>query len=225
MTQQAGLGVDASGGPVIDPSENVKALNEAGHKRQDDLWIVRDLYIGSEIRRLEEIVRRVEETSSLRSLHSAEITQLHQGHDTAIHRMEQERGAALRSVDEMVRVTEANRNLQAVTALAAQTTNIKDALASSMADSFAELNKRVSAVELQQSEGRGSSKVADPMMAEMLSEFKTLRLSIVGQQNQGSGQSAGVDKTFKYIMMALVACGALITIGSVVVAIAFAIRK
>ena len=32
-----GLGVDASGGPVIDPTENVLAVIESAVKRQDDL--------------------------------------------------------------------------------------------------------------------------------------------------------------------------------------------
>jgi len=34
---RAGIGVDARGGAVIDPTENVKALNAAEAKRQDDL--------------------------------------------------------------------------------------------------------------------------------------------------------------------------------------------
>jgi ABC-type Na+ efflux pump permease subunit len=182
-----GIGVDAFGGSVIDPTKNVLDLTAAANKRQDDLWDIRALYIGAEIRRLEEIVRRVEETSKLRSDFSAQMTDVHQHHDTSIHRMEQEKIAALRSIDEMVRITEANRNLQAVNELARQTTNIREALASQMADSMAEVNKRLSAVELQQSEGRGKQTVADPMMVQLVEEVKALR----GTSAQGSKNLIG----------------------------------
>lgn len=181
-TPQKGIGIDAYGNQTIDPTANVIALVKADKERGDDLRTLQSLYIQSEINRLGEIVKRVEEASRLRSDHSAEITKLHQHHDTAIHRMEQEKAAALRSIDELSRVTEANRNQQAVNELARQTTNIREALASQMADSMAEVNKRLSAVELQQSEGRGKQTVADPMMVQLVEEVKALR----GTSAQGS---------------------------------------
>ncbi|HXE51261.1 MAG TPA: hypothetical protein VN663_22980 [Ramlibacter sp.] len=54
-----GIGVDARGGQVIDPTENVKALSEAANKRQDDLRTAEGKYQNAmrdaETRRLNEL--------------------------------------------------------------------------------------------------------------------------------------------------------------------------
>jgi hypothetical protein len=50
-------------------------------------------------------------------------------------------------------------------------------------------------------------------------------LSVVAQQGQGSGQSAGVDKTIKFAVIALGALVSLMTLGGMVIGIAFAIRR
>ena len=44
-----GLGVDNKGGPVVDPTDNVKALNAAGDKRQDDLRLAQEKFFDAKL--------------------------------------------------------------------------------------------------------------------------------------------------------------------------------
>jgi len=77
-----GLGVDAAGIPVIDPTENVKALSEAANKRQDDLrdWLQKyiDTKIDGHIRlsydRYEGIKREFDNIERRRIEHKADTT-------------------------------------------------------------------------------------------------------------------------------------------------------
>lgn len=202
--QRTGMAVDVTGGPVVDPSENVKALNEAGHKRQDDLREMHNRYLEAEIRRLEETVKRVEKIADLRADHSREIGMVHQSHDREIHKMEQEKLAAFRASDEAARITEAERTLAAVqlVARAAETTandirTVLNTTASTLASANAardlEYNNRISALEK--------------------------------SSYEGAGKGTGAKNTVTYVVLAVGLVMSLITIGSVVVAIAFAIRR
>jgi len=61
----SGLGVDASGGQVVDPTENVKALSLAANKRQDDLREAFEKLVVAEL-------DHVKQVSIIRSAHSHE---------------------------------------------------------------------------------------------------------------------------------------------------------
>lgn len=75
MTEEApGLGVDASGGPVIDPTQNVLNLVAAGNRRQDDL-------------------RQME------SAHISEVLAIRETHAAEARRAEADRINAIRQVD------------------------------------------------------------------------------------------------------------------------------
>jgi hypothetical protein len=213
------------GGPVIDPTKNVLDLTNAANKRQDDLREMHNRFLEAEFGRLEETVKRVEQVSDLRAEHAREVNQIHQRHDREIHKMEQDKLAAFRASDEMARITEANRSLAAIQVVERTLNSTATALASQNAENNVEVNRRLAALEKSSYEGAGKQAVADPALAEIISEFKALRLSVVGQQSQGSGQSEGVDKTIKYIVIALAALVSLMTLGGMIIGIAFAIKS
>jgi len=187
-----GIGVDAYGGAVIDPTKNVLDLTSAANKRQDDLREMHNRYLGAEIRRLEETIRWMEKLSDA-----------HQKHDREIHLMEQQKLEAFRKSDETARLTEAERTLAAVqlVARAAETTAndiraVLNTTATTLAQANAardlEYNNRISALEK--------------------------------SSYEGAGKGTGAKNTVTYAIIAVGLLVSLITIGSVVVGIAFAIR-
>lgn len=84
----AGQGIDAQGGPVIDPTANVIALVEAGMKRQDDL------------REME--ARHVREVAQLRADHERELRLAEAARLDAIRRVDVE---ATATAAEAIRAT------------------------------------------------------------------------------------------------------------------------
>src|SRR6185436_2223439 len=87
-----GIGLDAYGGPLIDPTQNVKDLTEAANLRQDDLRQLNNRY-------LKALIQTVEQTAKLKAKHVKNIADLHQIHDYAIHKAEAGRLDALRQND------------------------------------------------------------------------------------------------------------------------------
>jgi len=188
-----GIGVDAQGNAVIDPTKNVLDLTAAANKRQDDLREMHNRYLEAEFRRLEEQVKRVEETSELRAEFAREIGIVHQSHDREIHKMEQDKLAAFRASDEMARITEANRSLAAIQVVERTLNSTATALASQNAENNVEVNRRLAALEK--------------------------------SSYEGAGKGTGAKNTVTYAIIAVGLLVSLITIGSVVIAIAFAIRR
>jgi len=190
--QRTGMGVDAMGGPVIDPTKNVLDLTNAANKRQDDLREMYNRYIVAEIGRIEETVKRVEQLSDLRAEHAREVNLIHQSHDREIHKMEQDKLAAFRASDEMARITEANRSLAAIQVVERTLNSTATALASQNAENNVEVNRRLAALEK--------------------------------SSYEGAGKGTGAKNTVAYVVLAVGLLVSLITIGSVIIAIAFAIR-
>ena len=189
----AGLGIDAYGNPVIDPTKNVLDLVDAANRRQDDLREMHNRYLEAEFKRLEETVRRVEQVSELRAEFARDVTLIHQSHDREIHKMEQDKLAAFRASDEMARITEANRSLAAIQVVERTLNSTATALASQNAENNVEVNRRLAALEK--------------------------------SSYEGAGKGTGAKNTVVYVVLAVGLLVSLITIGSVVIAIAFAIRR
>lgn len=188
-----GLGVDSSGGPIVDPSENVKELNAASHKRQDDLREMFDRVVAGEINVVRETVRWL-----------GKISEVHQTHDREIHKMEQEKLAAFRASDEMARLTEANRQLAAIEVLARTTQTNADNLRNALDTTAATIAKQ---------------------NAETNSEIYTRLAALEKSSYEGAGKGTGAKNIVTYAIIAVGLLVSLITVGSVVVAIAFAIRR
>ncbi len=96
---RSGVGVDAYGSQVIDPTENVKALVIAENKRQDDLAELRNIL---EMER----IKRVEDLQKMLADHTLEIARLHQNHDDQMHSSEAQIGKEIANrVSALERVT------------------------------------------------------------------------------------------------------------------------
>lgn len=194
--QQPGIAVDSRGGAVIDPSQNVRELFEAGAIRQDDLRQLNDKRIDAEIRVLAMQLDGIEKRMMLRAEHAKEIRLL-----------ETERVDAIRRVDVLAGNTAADRALVAIQTLATQTTAERETLrnlvttsastlATQNAADLAGIREAISALQKTSYEGAGKG---------------------TGKESLGKLIALGVGLLVSLFMAAL-------TVGGIVVAIAFAIR-
>lgn len=208
------MGVDAGGGPVIDPTENVIALTEAANKRQDDLRQLNNQRIDATIQVLAEKMAGLDKslTEKVEGLEKRLI--LRAEHSQDVRKLETERVNAIRQVDVLAQNTAAERALVAIQTLAQQTTAERETLrnlvttsaatlATQNAQDLARINEAISALQKSSYEGAGKQAVADPMMAEMVTELKALRLSVVGQQSQTTGQGQGQKNIVTYISVGI----------------------
>jgi hypothetical protein len=203
----AGIGVDYEGGPVIDPTSNVIALNDAANKRQDDLREANNKYLDAEFRRLEQ-------TATLRAEHAKEIGAL-----------ESNRLNAIRQVDVLAVNTAYDRAAATIQTLAVTTTanaeNLRNALnttaatiAAQWANTVAGITERLAALEMSSYEGKGKQSFADPMMAELVAEMKNLR----EVRATGAGKIEGISASWGVLLGAVALIATLISIGSFVYA-------
>jgi hypothetical protein len=135
----SGIGVDWEGHPVIDPTENVRELFEAGATRQDDLRLAERRLQEEKIQRLESEFRAVQREVRIRADHQRDLDAL-----------ESKRLDAVRSVDQLAAKTEADRAAAAVTALATQASTTAETLRSAVNTSATnlatQLDRTVSAI-------------------------------------------------------------------------------
>jgi hypothetical protein len=197
--RQNGMAVDASGGPVVDPTENVKDLTEAANIRQDDLRNLNNLRIDSEITWLKYV-------EGLRAEHAREIREL-----------ESKRLDSIRQVDVTAVKTEADRALAAIQALAAtnktDAENLRTALqntaqtiAKSNSDTVQQLAERISALEKSNYELAGKQAVQDPAQVELLRVVK----SLTEGQAVGTGKGLGYANVIGMVILALAVGGFLV---------------
>ena len=195
-----GRGVDKDGYPAIDPSRNVAVLVDAANKRQDDLRFLEQKCSEAEIRHLQEMAK-------LRAAHATEIRQ-----------METERLDSIRQVDVLARNTAADRAQDAINALAAttatnaenlrtalnntattiakQTADAASATAKQFGDQFGEVTKRVATLEASGYRGEGRQTLADPQLAELIAEMK----SISGTNQKDTGKREGISASLAVLM-------------------------
>lgn len=171
---QPGIAIDGFGGRTVDPTENVKALNEASVKRLDDL-------------------------AELREKHQEKIADIRDKHYKELDEKESSRLDSIRQVDVQNQALAAKAALDAIQALAATTTvnadNIRNALtattasnakattdlAASIAASTAAtaegLSIRIAALEKSNAEGVGKGRVADPQLDALMAKVDSLALT------------------------------------------------
>jgi len=136
-TKRAGVGVDAMGGAVIDPTENVLDLVEAAVRRQDDLRAAAEKLYDTEVKHLNHM-------AELRAEFSKELREL-----------ESKRVDANRQVDVLAAKTEAAGVLAAVQTLAATTASTAETLRNTLASTLAAVNERIAALEKSSYTGAG----------------------------------------------------------------------
>lgn len=195
-----GIPVDRSGGPTIDPTANVLALVEASNRRQDDLRLLQ------------------KEMSDIKHAHSKEICDLMAAHQRALDAKESERLDSIRKVDRddvnktAAAALDSIRTLAATTATTAETlrtqvATVAQAAANQRAIDTGETNKRLSALELASSEGKGKQAFSDPMMEKLVSRMDTL----LQQNSASSGRTSGSSALWAYVVGAI---GAIVGFGS-----------
>jgi hypothetical protein len=165
------VGVDFYGGPAIDPTKNVMDLFDAGSKRQDDLReITNRLY--------DDAMRHLHEVTDLRAYNTEFIANLRAVHQTELRMAEASRLDSIRAVDREEVTKAAAAASQAIATLAQQTTSLAvtlrsqvDTVATAVENrqiAFSEgVNKRLSALELGFSEGKGKQTVTDPQIEKL----------------------------------------------------------
>lgn len=214
-----GIAVDSRGGPTIDPTANVIALTEAANQRQDDLRAAAKELSDAKIEHQKEI-------SDLRSEHQKEIRKLDRVHQEKIAKAESGRLDSIRQVDrEDVSKTATAANT-AITTLAKQTTDLATTLQKQVSDTTAatearnstqntDTNKRLSALELSSSEGKGKQTIADPQMEKLTA----LVASLAANQATSTGKTEGISTAWAVMLAVAGLIATLITIGSAGVAV------
>lgn len=185
--QSAGPAIDRQGSPVVDPTENVKALSEAAGKRQDDLR------------------EKDKEISDIKHEHQKEMAALRSEceHGQAALRSqladaEAKRIDAIRAVDVNAVAVASERQAAAAQVLANQVAQSADALrtlVSTTATATAEQNRqqlaqitdRLSVVEKSQYEGRGKESYTDPMLTKLSAEME--RMMAIMSSNTGKAEA------------------------------------
>lgn len=216
-TQRGGNSGVEQDHPIVDPTKNVLDLVEAANKRQDDLRLASKELADAKIAHQKEL-------SDLCVTHQGVIGKLREEHQEKMAAAESGRLDSIRQVDrEEVAKTAVAANT-AITTLAKQTNDLAVTLAKTVADTaaaaearnsaqYSDTNKRLSALELSSSEGKGKQTVADPMMAELVTEMKAMRQS----QATGTGKSLGMAATVGILVTGLGVIGSLVMLAGVAI--------
>lgn len=204
--QRPGIAVDAKGGGVVDPSQNVKELSEASNKRQDDLRAASDVLFESKAKCLEEkltlIVKHVNDISLLRADYTEKLSIA-----------ESKRIDAIRSVDVNAVSVAAQRSADQATVLAAQVATSAETLRNLVATTAAAvqqgfqsittaLSTRITTLEQAQYKGEGQSGVRDPAITDALSKMQDAILNLAASRDAAAGQSKGIS-TMTGLLIAL----------------------
>jgi len=202
------MGVDASGGPVIDPTANVLDLVDAAVKRLDDLQAAE--------------ATRQNDLRTMTERHAAEILRITLSFQQQLRDAEAKRIDAIRLVDVNAVAVASDRAADQAAVLATQVQTSADALrslvatsaaalATQQANANAEFSKRLAELERTKYEGAGRSTVTDPAMEDLVSEMRRMRES--GASN--AGKSAGVGAAWVALLGAVSLLSTLTGIGAV----------
>jgi hypothetical protein len=197
--------VDASGGPVFDPTKNVLDLVDAAIGRVDDM---------AELRA---------ELQDVKSLHLRELGQLRAVHQRELDQAEASRLNSIRQVDREEVTKTAAANQAAITTLATSTATLAETLRTQVATtasaaearqsaSTAEMTKRLSALELSASASMGKQTVADPQ----LERLNVLVEQLARSQATGTGKSEGLGMAWVVMLGVVSLIVGLIAIGTFV---------
>lgn len=195
-------GQAASNG-TVDPTENVKALMAASLEALAKLRDADKDISDSKYAHLKEL-------AEIRALHSKTIGELREAYQEKISRAESGRLDSIRQVDrEEVAKTAVSANI-AITTLAKQTTDLQQTLAKQVTDTaaaqetrnsaqYSDINKRLSALELSSSEGKGKQTEAGPQLERLASMVEKLAAA----QAAGGGKSEGISTSWTFLIAAV----------------------
>lgn len=209
-----GLGVDVHGNPVIDPTENVIALTNAANRRQDDLRESAKEISDSKIAHLKEIgdlrERYQENISKLREDHQAKISAAESGRIDSIRQVDREEVAKTAMAANTAIATLAKQTTDLATTLQRQVSDTATAAEARSSAQYNDTQKRLQAVELALSEGKGKQTVSDPQLVRL----SDLVEQMARTQATGAGKSEGSSTMWGYIIGAIGLIGMLVGIGA-----------
>jgi hypothetical protein len=209
-----GMGVDAGGGPVVDPTKNVQALVIAESKRQDDLRLASEKYN-------EKVAEYVEKVASIKADCAKEIANIRVEYAKEFNALESGRLNAIRQVDVLAVNTAVDRAAAATQALAQTTAsnaeNIRNAMtttaaaiATQLANTVSAITDRIGSLEKSSYTGAGRSTMSDPALAEMMLEIKALRQ----EQSLGAGKTQGLNASWAILIGAAAVIVAILGVAS-----------
>jgi hypothetical protein len=179
--QRPGIAVDAKGGNVVDPTANVIALNQASDRRQDDLRAAHEKLMETELRHVKEmIILRAECAKELRLWDVTSVKAESERAREALQTL-----AAHKASDWDKLRTDMNTTAQIV---AKQTSEV-----------VGQLNERIAALERSSYEGKGKEAVADPMLARLYAEMKTMN----AYADTTTGKGRGLNAMWGYVAGAI----------------------
>lgn len=168
-----GLGVDASGQPVIDPTKNVEQLVEAANQRQDDLRVADGRLRDIQIEHLKEIVR------------------LEAGHTKELRVAETARIDAIRVVDVAAVQRAAEVAAEAVQTLAAQVPITAEAVRTSLAAALNPMLNDIAELRKVQYEQQGQKEAGDDPTVKALAEMRQFMIEAQSTKIQTSESNEG----------------------------------
>jgi uncharacterized iron-regulated membrane protein len=202
---KAGMGVDASGGPVIDPTENVIALTKAEAHRQDDLRKAERRYFMAQL-------RHVEKVGKYRTQHQAKMDAAESARIDSIRQIDMQATAATNAQQLTAIQTLAASTTASAEALRTAVANTATTIATQLSSTVAEFNKRLAALEQLSSERLGQQKVADPQMERLALMVEQLARSRAAD----TGKTAGLSAAWVGLLGVVSLIVGLITIGGFV---------
>lgn len=183
-------GARPSGGELtVDPTENVKALTEAANTRQDDLRDASRELVDTKVAHLQYIVE-------LFARFQAEKNLLEANRIDSIRQVDREEVAKTAASAQTAIATLANTTTTMAETLRNQVANTAAAAEVRQQTYASEVNKRLSALELGSSEGKGRATFADPQIAEMREDQKEL----IRVMRLNAGSSTGMGKMWGWIV-------------------------
>lgn len=240
-TGGTGQGVDRYGGPVVDPTENVKALSEAANKRQDDLRQAYEKMFQIQLTALNDTSKLRDEIEKERSVNNRELREaeirridaeakLRSEYSEKLSVAEAKRIDAIRVVDVNAVAVASQRASDQATVLATQVAQSAEALRTLVATTAATvaasqqqlantLSARITTLEQAGYQQQGTAKFQDPQIAALVSEVKAL-----SEANRSSlGVGAGRGDVIGWIVAGILLLIAIV--GSIGVIITIFIRS
>lgn len=233
----SGLGVDASGGSVIDPTANVTMAMEAAAdriddlqerdvRRQDDLRDAESRLMFGEFRRIDDLraaeVRRQDDLRAAESRRQDEQAAMSDLFGEQLRLAEAKRIDAIRAVDVNAVAVERQRSSDQASVLASQVAQSADTLRSLVATTAqavatlqAAFDVRLKLVEQTQYEGKGKAAVSDPEIVRLSADIRELlkaRDDSGGDRRGRTEQSASIRNAITIVAVLIsLLVGSLVT--------------
>jgi hypothetical protein len=199
-----GLAVDASGGPVVDPTKNVLDLVQAAIKRQDDLRDAASTLTRSQIESAEKMdalrAENVKAVADALARKLADEAALRAYYAERLDAAEAKRIDAIRAVDVAAVAVASQRAADQATVLATQVQQSAEALRTLVATTAAtvatsqqqlatSLSARLTTLEQAGYQQAGQQKVSDPALAALNAKVDALVVANSDRSGVGTGRS------------------------------------